>query len=182
MLATVGWLAGRSSIDRVAWSAVAFGVWDIGYYAWLWHLSGWPSSPGMWDLLFLVPVPWVGPVWAPVIVSAALIGFGLAAARRLHAGQPLGVDRGTVACILAGGALVVLSFTWDAARILAGGTPRPFPWPSSSRAWRWPCGERPLRFAGPLAGTRRQSEGSAGRPAQRNGGPGSPWASRGRQR
>jgi hypothetical protein len=86
MLATVGILAGRSAIERLAWSAVAFGTWDIGYYAWLHVFSGWPPDLGTWDVLFLVPVPWTGPVWAPVAVSAALVGFGLAVARRLRAG------------------------------------------------------------------------------------------------
>ena len=35
MLAAVGWLAGRSGLERLAWAAVAFGTWDIFYYAWL---------------------------------------------------------------------------------------------------------------------------------------------------
>ena len=29
MLGTVGWLAGRSGLERLAWAAVAFGTWDI---------------------------------------------------------------------------------------------------------------------------------------------------------
>ena len=36
MLGAVGWLAGRSGLERLAWTAVAFGTWDILYYAWLW--------------------------------------------------------------------------------------------------------------------------------------------------
>ncbi len=176
MLAAVGWLAGRTPLERLAWSAVAFGVWDIGYYGWLWRFSGWPPSPGTWDLLFLVPVPWVGPVWAPVAVSAALIGFGLAAARRLRAGWRLGVGRATAACTLAGGALVVLSFTWDAAPILAGGTPRPFPWPlfvagmtlamwGAAGALRWPSG-RPVRDGRNPAGARRNGTAVRARPVR----------------
>ena len=43
MLAAVGWLAGRSGLERLAWTAVAFGTWDILYYAWLWVFIGWPS-------------------------------------------------------------------------------------------------------------------------------------------
>ena len=93
MLAAVGWLAGRSGLERLAWTAVAFGTWDIVYYAWLWAFIGWPSSPATWDLLFLIPVPWTGPVWAPVAVSLALVGFGLAAAARLRAGRVVRVGR-----------------------------------------------------------------------------------------
>ena len=33
MLGAVGWLAGRSGLERLAWAAVAFGTWDVGYYA-----------------------------------------------------------------------------------------------------------------------------------------------------
>ena len=81
MIATVGVLAGRSGLERLAWAAVIFGVWDIAYYGWLWVFAGWPASLGATDLLFLLPVPWAGPVWSPVAVSVALVGVGLAAAR-----------------------------------------------------------------------------------------------------
>ncbi|MFH0751236.1 MAG: hypothetical protein V2B17_05320, partial [Chloroflexota bacterium] len=129
MLGAVGWLAGRSGLERLAWTAVAFGAWDIFYYAWLWALIGWPSSPGTWDLLFLIPVPWTGPVWAPVAVSLALVGFGLAAARRIRMGGPIRAGRAQVAAGVAGGLIVVVSFTLDAGRILAGGVPDSFAWP-----------------------------------------------------
>ena len=129
MLGAVGWLAGRSGLERLAWTAVAFGAWDIFYYAWLWAFIGWPSSPGTWDLLFLIPVPWTGPVWAPVAVSLALVGFGLAAARRIRMGGPIRAGRAEVAAGVAGGLIVVVSFTLDAGRILAGGVPDSFAWP-----------------------------------------------------
>ena len=70
MLAAVGILAGRSRLERFAWGAVAFGAWDIAYYGWLWVFSGWPPSLGTTDLLFLLPLPWVGPVWSPVAGGA----------------------------------------------------------------------------------------------------------------
>ncbi len=129
MLVAVGWLAGRSGFERLAWTAVAFGTWDIFYYLWLWAFIGWPSSPGTWDLLFLVPVPWTGPVWAPVAISIALVGFGLAAAGRLRAGRAVRAGRAQVAAGIAGGLVVILSFTLDAGRILAGGVPDSFAWP-----------------------------------------------------
>jgi hypothetical protein len=129
MLGTVGWLAGRSGLERLAWAAVAFGIWDILYYAWLWVFIGWPPSPGTWDLLFLIPVPWAGPVWAPVVVSLALVGFGLIAARQLRARRALRAGRVQVAAGVAGGLVVVASFCWNAALVLAGGVPADFPWP-----------------------------------------------------
>jgi hypothetical protein len=92
MIGAVAWNVGRSSLERLAWGAVIFGVWDIGYYAWLWVLAGWPPSLHSWDLLFLIPAPWAGPVWAPIVVSFGLIGFGLACAV-----QPQGAFR--IACV-----------------------------------------------------------------------------------
>jgi hypothetical protein len=129
MLVGIGCLAGRTWLERLAWTAVAFGVWDIFYYAWLWVFVGWPDSPATWDVLFLIPVPWTGPVWAPATVSAALISFGLAAARRLDAGSPVRADLSSLLLGVTGGLLVVLSFTLDAADIMAGRMPGWYPWP-----------------------------------------------------
>ena len=44
MIAAVGLLAGRTWHERLAWSAVVFGAWDIGYYAWLYLFTGWPPT------------------------------------------------------------------------------------------------------------------------------------------
>ena len=129
MLTAVGWLAGRSALERLAWTAVAFGTWDILYYAWLWVFVGWPPSLGTWDLLFLIPVPWAGPVWSPVAVSVALVGFGLAAAARLRAGRSVRVGPAQLAGGLAGGLVVIVAFCWNAPLLVDGGIPTDFPWP-----------------------------------------------------
>jgi hypothetical protein len=129
LLVWIGCVFGRRWVDRLAWTAVAFGAWDIAYYGWLWVFIGWPHSPGTWDVLFLIPVPWAGPVWAPVAVSAALISFGLAAAHASHSGAPVLVDRKRLATAVAGGLLVVLSFTLDAPALIDGKTPDSYPWP-----------------------------------------------------
>jgi hypothetical protein len=129
MLGAVGWLAGASALERLAWMSVAFGVWDIGYYLGLQAFLGWPGSLATTDLLFLVPVPWVAPVWAPVAVSVALSGFGLATARRLGSGGSLRVRAVEVGALVGGGLVVIVSFTLDAGRILEGGLPGPYAWP-----------------------------------------------------
>lgn len=129
MLAAVGVLAGRTWVERLAWTAVAFGMWDIGYYGWLWVFTGWPPALDTWDLLFLVPVPWTGPVWAPLAVSVALVGFGLAAARRVREGGVVRLSPWHAAAGVGGGLLVIVSFTIDAPRMAAGGLPEAFAWP-----------------------------------------------------
>jgi hypothetical protein len=129
MIATVGVLAGRTWLERLAWSAVVFGIWDIGYYAWLHVFSGWPPSLGTLDLLFLLPVPWVGPIWSPVAVSVALVGVGLVAAWAIRSDRRPALTRRHWAAGIGGGLLVVVSYTLDAERLIGGGLPGPYPWP-----------------------------------------------------
>ncbi|HNT42130.1 MAG TPA: hypothetical protein PKN78_07855, partial [Tenuifilaceae bacterium] len=52
-------------------------VWDIFYYVFLKLLIGWPTSMLTWDLLFLIPVTWTGPVVAPVAISLMMITLAL---------------------------------------------------------------------------------------------------------
>jgi len=81
MLLTVGMLAGRSWRSRLGYCAVAFGVWDISYYVFLKMICGWPRSVMDWDVLFLIPLPWWGPVLAPVLISLLLILWGTLASQ-----------------------------------------------------------------------------------------------------
>jgi hypothetical protein len=123
MLAAAAMLvAGERSLWLPAF-AVAFGVWDVSFYLFLKLWIDWPASLLTWDILFLLPVPWVGPVLAPVIVSLTIVGCGLGALWRPVVIRP----RHWIGLIL-GGALVILSFTWDFRYILAGNLPRPFAW------------------------------------------------------
>lgn len=110
-----GWLAGFS---------IAFGAWDLAFYATLKALLRWPVSLMSWDLLFLIPVPWVGPVLAPVIVSLTLVAGGAIGLMR----EPRRVDGITWALLVCGGATIFASFVWDWRYIAGGGYPRMFPW------------------------------------------------------
>lgn len=129
MIGTLGVLVGRTGPERLAWAAVVFGVWDIGYYAWLQVFTGWPGSLGTTDLLFLIPLPWVGPVWSPVLVSVALVGVGFAVAARQWAGRQIRVTRRHWAAGLVAGLIVIASYTIDSGRLLEGSLPGPYPWP-----------------------------------------------------
>lgn len=62
-------LSGQSRRQRLAYFLIIFAVWDFFYYVWLWVILGWPTSILDWDILFLIPLPWAGPVLAPVLVS-----------------------------------------------------------------------------------------------------------------
>ncbi len=76
MIFTVGWLAGKTRQSRVGYALIAFGVWDIFYYVFLKVLTNWPHSLLDWDALFLLPLPWWGPVLAPVCIAALMILWG----------------------------------------------------------------------------------------------------------
>ena len=147
MLALVGFLAGGRGWERFARVMVAFGAWDIFYYAWLWVFLGWPPSLATLDVLFLIPTIWVGPVWAPCLVSLGLVLCGGAAALRVGAGGRFAFGRRGWALALAGGLLIVSSFVWRGEEAARGEMPGPFPWPlfllgmalglwAFARAWR----------------------------------------------
>lgn len=123
MLAAAAMLvAGERSLWLPAFS-IAFGLWDVSFYLFLKLWINWPASLQTWDLLFLLPVPWAAPVLAPVIVSFSIIGCGLAALCR-----PVDIGWRHWIGLVLGGALVVLSFTWDFRYVLAGNLPHPFAW------------------------------------------------------
>jgi hypothetical protein len=73
MIFTVSVLAGKTFIQKFSAFIYVFAVWDIFYYVFLYVALGWPSSLQTWDVLFLIPVMWAGPVLAPVINSLTMI-------------------------------------------------------------------------------------------------------------
>jgi hypothetical protein len=85
MLLTVGLLAGRDARSRWGYAALAFGVWDIFYYVFLRAMCDWPKSLLSWDVLFLIPLPWWGPIIAPIMIAALMIVWGTLASQWEHA-------------------------------------------------------------------------------------------------
>lgn len=73
MLLAVGYLGASSRFSRFTCFLFIFGIWDICYYLALKLLLDWPASLLTWDVLFLIPVTWIGPVLAPVLLSLAMI-------------------------------------------------------------------------------------------------------------
>ena len=81
MIATLALLAGRTWRRRAGYAAIAFGVWDIFYYVFLRFISGWPKTLLDWDILFLLPLPWWGPVLAPISIALVMILWGTLASQ-----------------------------------------------------------------------------------------------------
>ena len=75
MLATVAALAGRDWWERAAALLLAFGIWDSTYYLGLELLAQWPPSLVTPDVYFLLPVPWGGPVWVPLLCDAGMLAL-----------------------------------------------------------------------------------------------------------
>jgi hypothetical protein len=128
MLAAIALAVGSNARQWTAAFAIAFGIWDIVFYAGLKLLLGWPASLFTWDILFLIPVPWVGPVIAPVLVSLAMIAAGIWCLCREAVGRPLRIGFRNAVGVLLGALVIILSFTLDYRNILAGGMPLPFHW------------------------------------------------------
>ena len=73
MILTVALLTGKTKNQKFAAFIFIFAVWDIFYYVFLYVTLAWPESLMTWDILFLIPSIWVGPVIAPVINSLMMI-------------------------------------------------------------------------------------------------------------
>jgi hypothetical protein len=121
MLLTVGWLAGRNGRSRLAYAIIAFALWDILYYVFLAIIGPWPRSILDWDILFLLPLPWWGPVLAPVAISVILIVSGILISQFEQSGQPLWPKRPALLAGLLGAGLALFAFMADAIRALASG-------------------------------------------------------------
>lgn len=76
MLVIIALIAGSSLPKKIGYFFLSFGVWDIFYYIWLFIFIQWPKSLFEWDILFLIPLPWWGPVIAPILISILLISIG----------------------------------------------------------------------------------------------------------
>ncbi len=128
MLAAVALAVAASAGQWAAGFVIAFGAWDITFYIFLKVLLGWPASVFTWDILFLIPVPWAGPVLAPLLVSATMIAAGVWHLRREARSEPIRIGRVQWAGLLAGAAVIIVSFAEDYRNIMAGGMPHPFDW------------------------------------------------------
>jgi hypothetical protein len=84
MLAAVAYLFGRSLREKWVGFLISFGVWDIFYYFFLYLWLRWPPGPFTRDVLFLIPLPWVAPVFIPVMISCLMIVWGCCVLRGCH--------------------------------------------------------------------------------------------------
>lgn len=77
MIVTFAWLVGKNWWEKMGIFLLIFGIWDIFYYIFLYMLLRWPPSLTTIDVLFLIPVPWIAPVYVPVGISLIMIFISL---------------------------------------------------------------------------------------------------------
>jgi hypothetical protein len=136
MLATFALAAGRTAAGKFAHFLIGFGLWDIFYYVWLKIILNWPPSLLTWDVLFLIPVPWIGPVLAPVTVACTMVGMGLTLLWLETKGPVLPAGRRVWSLQIVAALVIILSFTLDVVLRLDTDGSRLARWiPTSYRWW-----------------------------------------------
>jgi hypothetical protein len=129
ILAAVAALTARSFREWLAGFMIAFGVWDVFYYVFLRLLLGWPESLWTWDVLFLWPTVWAGPVIAPLLVAVSMIAAGTSILWRESRERPVRFAWFDGVLVLGGALVIIAAFCWDWRNTSAGGWPNPFNWP-----------------------------------------------------
>jgi len=119
MLIGVGVFAGKNRLQRFVFFLYSFAIWDLFYYIFLKLLLGWPESLLTWDILFLIPVPWVGPVIAPCIISLSMILLTFIVICDPEEGMNMHLGLTKWILLISGSLIVILSFMWDYIMYLA---------------------------------------------------------------
>jgi len=127
MLAAVAALSSRNRMDGFLVFAYLFGLWDLVYYAGLYIFLGWPASLMTWDILFLIPVPWAGPVLYPILISLAMVVGFFAHEHLVRLGRELVLTLPEWIMAVAGAFILILSFCWSWRDVVSQIVPAGFP-------------------------------------------------------
>jgi len=135
MLVAVGCAAGKNALQKFCFFMISFGIWDIFYYIWLWVMVRWPESLMTWDILFFIPLPWVGPVITPVLIALTMAAAGSLIIYSGEKGCVTHLRWYDLVIELGCGLLIIIAFCWDWKNImrvpgdvLRNGIPNPFAW------------------------------------------------------
>jgi len=126
MLAVVGIVAGKKRWERFGYFLLAFGLWDIFYYVGLKAVIDWPQRLMDWDVLFLIPVPWIGPVLAPLLIALLMTILGPMIVLRVSRGLHFHPSFFSWVVSVTATAILVYSFIVDVPATLKGEMPAPY--------------------------------------------------------
>jgi hypothetical protein len=121
MLFSIGIVAGRNFYERFSYFLLCFGIWDIFYYVWLKVLLNWPQSLLTWDILFLIPIVWAGPVLAPVICALTMIVIAAIILYFQQNGFRVRIKIFEWILLFLGGFIIFISFLWEYSKIVIQG-------------------------------------------------------------
>jgi len=113
MLLSIGFIAATRKIERFAYFIFSFAIWDIFYYIFLKLALGWPESLLTWDILFLIPVTWVGPVICPVINSMTMILLSLLILYYSGKGVKASIKRMEWIILIIGSIVIIFAYIQD---------------------------------------------------------------------
>ncbi|HET6989811.1 MAG TPA: hypothetical protein VFJ43_00740, partial [Bacteroidia bacterium] len=113
MLLGVGIMAGKNGPQRLVFFLYAFAIWDFFYYVFLYVLLAWPQSPFTWDILFIIPVPWVGPVLCPCLVDITMILLMISTVHWQFKGKSGKLSYMEKIILISGSLIILTSFIWD---------------------------------------------------------------------
>ncbi len=121
MLGSVAWISGKILVKRLSVLLFIFGVWDIIYYVGLKIFLDWPESLLTWDILFLIPITWVGPVLAPVLCSLLMIVFAVVLDKLILKNNLKKLVKPEWILLISGAAFIYFTFTVNFGVILING-------------------------------------------------------------
>lgn len=113
MLLSVSIVAGKNFYARMSYFLLCFGIWDIFYYVWLKVLLNWPSSFLTWDILFLIPVVWAGPILAPITCAVTMLVIAGSVLSFQQKGYAVRIRLPEWGLLFSGAALIFVTFIWD---------------------------------------------------------------------
>ena len=118
MIIAIAFITGKNKMEIFSYFLFSFAVWDLAYYAGLKLILNWPASFFTWDILFLIPIPWIGPVLAPVVSSISMIILSLSFLfiQKKNAAVKIKVLEWVL--IYLGALLIFVSFIWDYSKII----------------------------------------------------------------
>ncbi|MBL7933876.1 MAG: hypothetical protein JNL60_18375 [Bacteroidia bacterium] len=120
MLVGVGVIAGKTKLERFAYFVFSFAIWDLFYYVFLFVCLDWPESLATWDILFLIPLPWVGPVWAPCLLCLLMIFGSVCIIYRIQKGNEVFINKSQWFLMISGAVICITAFMWDYYEYVSG--------------------------------------------------------------
>jgi hypothetical protein len=118
MILSVALLTARGFVRIFATFVYVFGLWDLFYYLWLKIMIGWPVSWFEWDVLFLIPWPWLGPWLAPAMIALLFVVWG---GWVLTTPREIQFTHNTALLFMVGTLLALVAFLLPAAPLLLEG-------------------------------------------------------------